>query len=522
MNRALAVLFSAVGLFSASIPTRAGVMDTNPPIIAISTPVSGYRSLTNAVIIQGTAQDGESEVALVEFRLENAGGTNSYQPADGTNVWSAMVAGLIAGSNTVRFRARDVSGNLSTEPWRYIFHVVTSPLTISNTGVGSVSPNLNGQNLEIGRSYSLTATAGKGFVFDSWRIGSEIVSSSPSLLILMQSNLVLSVYFVTNPFPAVAGVYQGLFYDSNGVAHASSGFFDGKVTDQGGFSAKLRSGSNKDPVSGRFTAAGFFSNSIPRKNLDPISVVLQLNLSGGDVITGQLITSNGTAQLTAPRAGYSKNNPAPQAGKYTLLLPGNGEVGHGFGAVTVNTAGKVSLSGKLGDGTSASQKAILSGAGEWPFYLSLYSGKGSILGWLSFVSEPTHDLTGSVTWIRPAQPDSDLYPGGFTNQMEALGSIYGFTNGIPIFNFSTGQVALINGNLPANLTNQVIFANNKGTGSNQLTLTITTSSGLIKGSMVNPATGGKITLNAAVLQKQNAGFGNFPGTNQTGQVLIGP
>jgi hypothetical protein len=56
---------------------------------------------------------------------------------------------------------------------------------------------------------------------------------------------------------------------------------------------------------------------------------------------------------------------------------------------------------------------------------------------------------------------------------------------------------------------------------NPLTLTITTTSGLIKGTVTDPTSGKVITLNGVLLQKLNEGHGFFPGTNQTGRLLFG-
>jgi hypothetical protein len=101
---------------------------------------------------------------------------------------------------------------------------------------------------------------------------------------------------------------------------------------------------------------------------------------------------------------------------------------------------------------------------------------------------------------------------------------YAFTKGTPILNFSAGQVWLEFGNLPESFTNRIVFGTNKVTNlsSNKLILTLTTSSGLLKGSVVNPATGKAILISGAVLQKQNIGSGYFLGTNQSGRVYFGP
>jgi hypothetical protein len=110
-------------------------------------------------------------------------------------------------------------------------------------------------------------------------------------------------------------------------------------------------------------------------------------------------------------------------------------------------------------------------------------------------------------------------------QGEAEGSAYKFTNGRPVLNFSRGQVWLAGGDLGAPLTNQISFGGKNvvtNLSANPLAISISTLSGVFHGSVVNPATHRAIPLSGAVLQKQNAGYGVFLGTNQAGQVFLGP
>jgi hypothetical protein len=63
----------------------------------------------------------------------------------------------------------------------------------------------------------------------------------------------------------------------------------------------------------------------------------------------------------------------------------------------------------------------MSGQGLWPLYVSLYAGKGSIPGWLSFTNKG--DISGQIDWFKLPQATAKLYPGGFTNSTEAIGSV---------------------------------------------------------------------------------------------------
>ena len=500
--------------------------DVKPPTVSISSPASGAKVTNSTVIVQGKATDNIS-VASVQFRLENAAGTNAYRTATGTNTWSATVTNLISGLNTVRVRAYDTSSNVSATVSRSFNYVIVSPLTLTINGSGTVSPNLNGQLLDVGASYKITAKPNTGNIFAGWT--GDVSSDIAALTFLMRSNLVLQANFIPNPFIPVAGTYQGLFYETNGATHQSSGFLSAAVKSSGSFTAKIQLAGLPYSFSGQFSATGLWSNSIARKGLTPVSVQLKLDLLNTN-LSGQFSDAVWTAELSTHWAAYSKTLPAPQAGKYTLLIPGSEDAttepgGDGYGTVAVDAVGNVKFSGALSDGTKVTQTATLSDQGVWPFYVSLYSGKGSMFGWLFFANETDNDIHGPLLWTKFPQTTAKFYPAGFTNRLETTGSTYRFTNGLPVLDFTDGQVWFENGNLPASFTNQIALSlANKITNlsTNKLTLTITTPSGLFKGSATDPVSGKAISINGVVLQKLNVGYGFFLGTNQTGRVYFGP
>ena len=252
---------------------------------------------------------------------------------------------------------------------------------------------------------------------------------------------------------------------------------------------------------------------------------LQLDLTGGNLISGGLTNASWVALLSAYREMFSKTNPAPQAGKYTLILPGtNSEAlpgGNGYGAVTVSSNGSVALNGTLGDGTVVTPTANENENGLWPVYAPVYGGSGMLLGWLSFTNEADRDIDGVVNWYKPAQPKSALYKAGFTNEIEVIGSAYSFKSGERALDLTNGYVLLQDGGLPEAISNQfTILPDNIVEGSNKTQLTLTTSSGLFKGSVTN-GTAKPYSFSGAVLQKQTNGFGLFLNGEQSGGVFIG-
>jgi hypothetical protein len=329
-------------------------------------------------------------------------------------------------------------------------------------------------------------------------------------------------------------IFQGLFYDTNGMALPSSGFFTASTATNGSFTARLLLAGKRYSFSGHFAADGSATNAVPRGHLRPLSVLLQFDEDTGD-LSGSVSGDSWTAQLTANRNVFSKAAPPPQAGtRYTLAMTDSEGVpvirsdaskpsDTGWGTVSVDGSGAVSFSGKLSDGTVVSQKTFVSEAEQWPLYASLYSGKGLVLGWLTFTSNVSDDLAGSVSWIKLPQPRAQFYPGGFTNETGTIGSLY--QTNVPLLNISTGQVLLVNGNLPAQVfSNQFVLniTNNTLTGTNRLRFTLNPRSGSFRGGVANPVTGQTLSANGVVLQKRNLGIGSFLGASQSGEVLLLP
>jgi hypothetical protein len=509
-----------------NLALQANFGDVRPPTLTITAPTPNQRWSNLVFTVKGTAKDNV-QVSNVWCLTNGAWGLTAT--TTGWSNWTVELA-LVPGTNIVAAYAEDGAGNRSVTSRVSFVYVPCDWLTVLTSGRGSVSPNYSNVWLAIGRNLSMTATAGSGYVFSNWTGGVwpsvAVLTNNRTLNFMMLSNLVLQAHFVPNPFVPVAGTYQGLFYDTNnGVKQLSSGLFNATVSSNGVFTAKLQQGLNSYPLSGQFSLTGaWFTNSI--KGVSNLNVWLQLDLSGEDVLTGVLSNAVWTAQLTAERAVYSKANPAPQMGNYTLVLPGSINAaeepgGNGFGSVNVDANGNVTFGGTLGDGTKVTQSSIVSKEGQWPLYIALYSGKGSLLGWLTFTNEVDRDIEGLLSWIKPGGTTSSLYPAGFTNDLEAVGSVYASTNGLRVLNLTNGVLILDNWNLAHSLTNSfVLGTNNALSGTNLSRLTITNTTGLFSGSLTNPTTGKAISISGAVLQKLNAGYGYFLGTNQSGSVSL--
>ena len=404
-------------------------------------------------------------------------------------------------------------------------------LAINASAGGTVGPVSDWYNA--GRVVPIIATPLNGYSFKAWT-GSDLGAYSglsSSVNITMGGPIGESASFTISngtAFP-VMGKYSGLFYESDRVRHLTSGLFSMQLAAKGQFTAKLLTGGKAYSFSGAFKSDGASLNSIPRSGSNPLVVALQLDLVGGETLSGQIGDGLWTAELLASRTPYSKTNPAPQAGTYTFVIAGTADSatepgGNGFGTVVVSASGNVVFKGTLGDATAASQKAQLSSGGLWPLYLSLYSGNGSMLGWLTFANQATDDITGRVNWIKSAQPGARLYPTGFETQREAIGSVYNPpSKGRPVMNFSNAELILENGGLFQNITNSFsLDANSKVTNqsSNKMNLSFTLSSGLFKGSVVIPGSAKGVRVRGAVLSKQTNAFGFFSEGAQSGSAFL--
>jgi PKD repeat protein len=521
------------------------VTETAKPTLAITSPKSG-QSVTgsNGVFtVIGTAKDKEF-VTNVLYQV-NGG---SWTPATSTNSWRNWTASvtLSSGANTISAYAQNTSGNLSAIQkvnFKFLPGGVLVVVAPTNQN-GKVTPNDNGQVLVLGASYTLTAVPGKNWLFSNWLAGgsTNFVASEPVLKFTMQSNLILQASFVTNLFLAAQGSYNGLFAPATPPREqTNSGSFTLKVTSSGSFTGDLYLGStNPIPLSGKFGPNGSATITKDRPGGNPLTTTMTLDLAhkkvGGMVSDGSFY-----AQLSGDQNVFNSN----YKGQYTVIIPGatNPEVGPygiSYGTVTVSADGAVTFAGSLADGTAVSRSSVVSKDGYWPFYVPLYSGQGSLWSWNYFTTNGTVISTTNaswtnaswinVSWINGTNPaKSVLYPAGFTNQETPLiGAAYEAT-AAPLLDLTNGvgEVLLQGGGLAATITNFITLASDNvitltanSQNTNNLTLTITKSTGVISGAFTDDSQ--TIKVHGVLLQNQTGAAGYFLGPNQSGAFTLGP
>jgi hypothetical protein len=333
------------------------------------------------------------------------------------------------------------------------------------------------------------------------------------------------------------GNYTGLFYVTGDAAPqpANSGAFSFTVSDKGIYTGKLLMAGASYSLKGTFDANGLSQTTVARPRQSPLAVGIHLDLwHGTDEVQGTVSDGQWTASLVGHRALFDgKYLKAPQAGSYTLSFTGSQDAasappGFGIGSVTVDAKGWVSFKGTLADGTTVSQGAILSKHGQWPFFLSLYQGQGLVIGWIQFRDQPHTDADGTdIRWIKLPRPKDKYYPAGFQITTPSQGSKFiAPKTGQTALPAIEGTVELSDGNLVEPMSNSFKIDKNKflitGGASNKLTLTLTTTSGLLSGSFKPPGQKNTLLVKGAIIQKTTHAHGFFLGTNQGGTLILTP
>ena len=504
---------------------------TNRPVVKITNPPQNAFLKKSVITVKGSSV-GSVPMSQVYYRLNGA----EWHLASSTSGWATWSGTIVVptGTNFLEAYGLNIVGTPSmTNSVTFVSGITSAPVSVLVLGSGSVSPNYDSQWLELGREFKITAKPKSGFLFSDWEqaVNGEArgTSSNRTLTFTMESNLTLTANFVPNPFVPVSGTYNGLFFNGEEAALESSGYISVKVSSKGTFSGSLQTAGKHFPLHGTFDPEGNAELTLDFGNLVNTTTTLHLDLaSGTDEITGTLSNATWTAELVAARAVFDgKENVAAQAGSFTMVLPGDVENpalpgGDSYGTVKIDRAGRIHFAGSLADGTKCSQSATLTRQGQWPFYLSLYGGRGSLLGWVTFGSEG--DLSGTVNWIKKPMATAKLYSNGFTNVVEVTGSPYHEPNtGMNIVSFSDALLVLSGGDLGTSITNEfTITSRSKVDGENGFSLKFTVSTGVFRGNAMNPSGSERIPFSGVVLQNQSVGRGYFPLGILSGKVELLP
>jgi hypothetical protein len=549
-----------------------GTADFTPPTVAITKPARNFRSTNDLVTVLVRATDAVG-VGFVGLRSNPEDDYEESVPVPGVlNSWTGAM-NLVPGTNTIQALCRDLAGNEAATEIKVVY-VVMAPiqLIVESPGGGTVQGIVNGQFLEVNRTYTVTAKPASGYVFGGWT--GTVESPDAGLAFVMREGLELRATFVPNPFKPFTGTYNGLFIantqapasnpvvntdpgastndntvvePSSAITPTNSGFLTLTLTGKGIASGKIMlAGQSIGFSSVQFNGYGKARMLIGRKPpLTPLSIQLNLDLANTNgVLRGQVADAQWTSDLTA----FLVKGHTNFTGRYTFALPGGDNLqplaeadtnsvpgGDGSGTMTIDTKGTVKLTGNLGDGTVLSASGGLSYEELWPIYVSLQQGKGILLGWGRMTPHPTLAnrtvLTGPVRWLKsPTLPTIEkFYPNGFALNAQLTGAQYvAPARNQPWVNWTNGIFHAAGGNLDQPLEYAVQFQNNKTVivaNTNNVTLSVSASTGSVSGSFKHPVLKKTVILKGALLQWPEGGYqvgGWFRGTNQSGHVYLGP
>jgi hypothetical protein len=365
----------------------------------------------------------------------------------------------------------------------------------------------------------MTATAGSTMLFKEWDSNGVAVAYSPKLSFIMANNLTLTAVFITDPFVSRKGNYIGVFQGEDELRLTNSGMLTLTLKEKGVFSGTLTQGTTTYRLSSQFNGAGIASFS--RSGLLPLTLHLDLSGSETNLLAGTVSDGIWSSIFDGARTVYTSANPAPSVGQYTLVLGGDdATIGSGVASLTVATAGGVTISGTLADGTTLSGTGTVCTEGLWPIYVPLNSAKGLLAGWLAFTNTAQGAVSGNLGWMAPS--GSIYYKSGFSRTIHGTGSA--FNTAAQVLNVTNATVYLIGGNLGSSLSKAVVQSTNNtfvSTGSStNFTLTIDPATGLATGSFYHPVSGAQTTVLGAVLQDRKMIQGFFLGTNISGTMLL--
>jgi cyclophilin family peptidyl-prolyl cis-trans isomerase len=192
-------------------------VDTNPPTVSITSPVSGVLLTNDHPVVQGTANDDVGVAVVICVLIPQAAADGTYPNGNvpitnyavGTTNWSVTFTnvqdaqGLVPpGSYSLSVQSQDGAGNLSmaTNQPLMITAVITNgdgTVTLTN---GGTNLNAVGYPFQNGTNYDLVATAVSNQVFVSWIMGAQ-THVYPDLSFSMSDGAFLKATFISNGIP---------------------------------------------------------------------------------------------------------------------------------------------------------------------------------------------------------------------------------------------------------------------------------------------------------------------------------
>jgi hypothetical protein len=370
----------------------------------------------------------------------------------------------------------------------------------------------------------ISGTLGAGGMFNITLSASNPGGTGTATLMLTVTSSLTGLKGNYEGLAAVAGTDQGLFTVT--ISSATTGAFTGKLSVQG-TSFSLKGKLN--------TTYGTF-DEVEAQGHNTLNVALSVDdavpgVNGSITVTASYGTTTYNVVSTLLGTFKASTLPAGLKGYYTVILPAVSDTdsalpeGNGYGTMSVNKTGALTITGKLGDGTAIVAKAPLHADGKtWSLFVS---GKTlSLAGTLTAEPNTDSDADGTLDWMRSAVFKSVYYSGGFSVPVGIMAAQYPTTLP-PALTTSTGTLILSGGDLSApGITDELnITTKDKVTvtGTTGTTVTIGAKTGTFSGKFPYPPKNkGKSFGGVIYIKPAPAGYGLFLGTDQSGSVEITP
>ena len=347
--------------------------------------------------------------------------------------------------------------------------------------------------------------------------------------------------------------------DTNG---ALGGRVDVTVTSTGQASGRLTVGTRVFPFRGGLViepgllCSAALRMEVMQRGVRLFELAATLNADLGE-ITGTVSEGAVVAGFTGWRNPWGREARADLlAGYHTCRLdirpePADSDVlpiGTGFWTFTVSaTTGRMTLAGRLCDGTPCTLATFAGAGGQVPVFRTLYAAtaRGSLLGSLALAAAPPAPAaavtaTGILTWSRPANPvgGNRLYRAGFPGVVELAvtggryaapapnARVLGLTDGndAVVVDLTGGDLATALPTSPAlvgkvDTRNRVTFDPSPEVNTRKLMLTLMPRTGLFKGRFVlsepNPLTPQRnvvrtVAFEGVLVNGEGAGFFVMP------------
>jgi hypothetical protein len=238
---------------------------------------------------------------------------------------------------------------------------------------------------------------------------------------------------VVDPLPGgTAGSYMGMIERQSEINTNLGGCITSVTTATGAVTGKLLLGAVTYPFTGflseTLSTTPRATISVPRTGLAPLTLVLTHD-PVTHTATGTLsIGTSSSTGFSAWRHTWTKTSATANHGGYhtfALLPPAAATApqGYGFGSYSVAGDGKLTVAARMPDNSVITTAGFMGSEGQVLIYGLTTSKIGSALGTLTQSTDPTHNISGSVSLYKPASAER-AYTAGISAELTAEGSKY--------------------------------------------------------------------------------------------------